>query len=132
MLTLQAHRVVLLAACPMLQSMEKATGSHLEVGLTADVKQESVNTFLQHLYEGFMLLTEDNCKEVEKVARLLQVDSVINCCADFCKCLEAKTGNNAYSVSKYKYTSYDHLEFRRVRATNLQKTVQDRLMKRVS
>ncbi|XP_076114865.1 uncharacterized protein LOC143082836 isoform X3 [Mytilus galloprovincialis] len=131
--TTKAHRVVLLAACPMLQSMEKASiGSHLEVRLTADIKQEAVNMFLQYLYEGFMLLTEENCKDVEKVARLLQVDSVIKCCADFYKCLESKTGNNMYSNSKYKYSSYDMLEFRHVRATDLQKTVQDRLMKRAS
>ena len=123
----------MLAACPMLQSMEKASiGSHLEVRLTADIKQEAVNMFLQYLYEGFMLLTEDNVKDVEKVARLLQVDSVIKCCADFYKCLETKTGNNVYSNSKYKYTSYDMLEFRHVRATDLQKTVQERLMKRTS
>jgi hypothetical protein len=43
-----------------------SVGSHLEVRLAADIKQEAVNTFLQYLYEGFMMLTEENCKDVEK------------------------------------------------------------------
>ncbi|XP_060086277.1 uncharacterized protein LOC132565629 isoform X7 [Ylistrum balloti] len=130
----KAHRVVLVAACPMLQSMENASaGSHLEVRLAADIKQESVNTFLQYLYEGFMMLTEDNVRDVEKVARLLQVDSVIKCCADFYKCMNAKTGapfpGSAY---KYSFSGHDLAEFRHVRATGLQKTASERIIKRVS
>ncbi|XP_063400866.1 uncharacterized protein LOC134685251 isoform X17 [Mytilus trossulus] len=127
----KAHRVVLLAACPMLQSMENASiGTELEVRLAADIKQEAVTTFLQYLYEGFMLLTEENVKHVEKVARLLQVDSVIKCCSDFFKCLEKSTGKQ--HNANYKFDKYDLLEFRHVRATGLQKTYQDRLMKRMS
>ncbi|XP_033752967.1 uncharacterized protein LOC117336493 isoform X17 [Pecten maximus] len=130
----KAHRVVLVAACPMLQSMENASaGSHLEVRLAADIKQESVNTFLQYLYEGFMMLTEENVRDVEKVARLLQVDSVIKCCADFYKCMNAKTGapfpGSAY---KYSFSGHDLAEFRHVRATGLQKTASERIIKRVS
>ncbi|XP_069132888.1 uncharacterized protein [Argopecten irradians] len=130
----KAHRVVLVAACPMLQSMENASaGSHLEVRLAADIKQDSVNTFLQYLYEGFMMLTEENVRDVEKVARLLQVDSVIKCCADFYKCMNAKTGapfpGSAY---KYSFSGHDLAEFRHVRATGLQKTASERVIKRVS
>jgi hypothetical protein len=73
--------------------MENASiGTELEVRLSADIKQDAVTTFLQYLYEGFMMLTEENVKHVEKVARLLQVDSVIKCCSDFFKCLEKSTG----------------------------------------
>ncbi|XP_052064822.1 uncharacterized protein LOC127704711 isoform X11 [Mytilus californianus] len=127
----KAHRVVLLAACPMLQSMENASiGTELEVRLAADIKQDAVTTFLQYLYEGFMLLTEENVKHVEKVARLLQVDSVIKCCSDFFKCLEKSTGKQ--HNANYKFDKYDLLEFRHVRATGLQKTYHDRLMKRMS
>nr|XP_022314275.1 uncharacterized protein LOC111118864 isoform X3 [Crassostrea virginica]XP_022314284.1 uncharacterized protein LOC111118864 isoform X3 [Crassostrea virginica] len=126
----KAHRVVLVAACPMLQSMDNASmGSHLEVRLASDIKQDSINTFLQYLYEGFMMLTEENCKDVEKIARLLQVDSVIKCCADFQKCLNAATGTPVSMDSQYKYTSYDMLEFRHVRSSGLQKSVN---MKRMS
>ncbi|KAJ8299051.1 hypothetical protein KUTeg_023111 [Tegillarca granosa] len=125
---MQAHRVVLVAACPMLQSMNDATsGSHLEVRLAADIKQDSINTFLQYLYEGFMMLTEENVQDVEKVARLLQVDSIIKCCADFHKCIQKKTGT---SSSQYKYTFNDLVEFRHVRVSDLQKTMQERMTKR--
>ncbi|CAG2225888.1 unnamed protein product [Mytilus edulis] len=127
----KAHRVVLLAACPMLQSMENASiEPSWRFRLAADIKQEAVTTFLQYLYEGFMLLTEENVKHVEKVARLLQVDSVIKCCSDFFKCLEKSTGKQ--HNANYKFDKYDLLEFRHVRATGLQKTYHDRLMKRMS
>lgn len=77
----------------MLQTMENATiGSHLEVRLSAEIKPESVQTFLKYLYEGFMMLTGDNYKDVEKIAKLLQVESIVRCCADFSKCLSEKTG----------------------------------------
>nr|XP_022321104.1 B-cell lymphoma 6 protein homolog isoform X3 [Crassostrea virginica] len=128
----KAHRVVLVAACPMLQSMENAAvGSHLEVRLAADIKQESIQTFLQYLYEGFMMLTEQNCRDVEKIARLLQVDSVIKCCADFNKCLGTKTGQMSAN-DQYKYTFHDMIEFKHVRSSDMQKTVQERSSKRAS
>ncbi|XP_076114845.1 uncharacterized protein LOC143082833 isoform X13 [Mytilus galloprovincialis] len=131
--TTKAHRVVLVAACPMLQSMDNASvGSHLEVRLAADIKQEAVNSFLQYLYEGFMMLSEENCKDVEKVARLLQVDSVTKCCIDFYNCLQKKTGVPVYSNTQYKYSSADLLEFRHVRTTDLQKTLHERMMKRAA
>lgn len=114
----------------MLQSMDNASmGSHLEVRLAAEIKQDSINTFLQYLYEGFMMLTEENCRDVEKIARLLQVDSVIKCCADFQKCLNAATGAPVSKDTQYKYTSYDMLEFRHVRSSDLQKSIN---MKRMS
>lgn len=110
----QAHRLVLVAACPMLKSMESASvGSHLEIRLASDIKEESINTFLQYLYEGCMVLTEDNYKDIEKIGRILQVDSVIKCCSDFYKCLN--------SSSQYKYDYYDHIEFKHVRQTDMLK-----------
>ncbi|KAK3103686.1 hypothetical protein FSP39_021012 [Pinctada imbricata] len=127
----KAHRLVLVAACPMLQSMENASmGSHLEVRLASDIKQDSVNTFLQYLYEGFMMLTEENCKDVEKIARLLQVDSIIKCISDFYKCLSAKTGCNI--DDRYKYSSFDLLEFKHIRASSIQKTLHEAALKRGS
>ncbi|XP_048780402.2 uncharacterized protein LOC125683366 isoform X3 [Ostrea edulis] len=120
----KAHRVVLVAACPMLQSMENAAaGSHLEVRLAADIKQESINTFLQYLYEGFMTLNEENYKDIEKISRLLQVENAIKCCADFSKCI------NVSSANQYRYNYPDQLEFKHVRTTELQK-VQERHPKR--
>ena len=124
----QAHRVILVAACPMLQSMEKSSiGSHLEVRLASDITTDSINTFLQYLYEGFMMLTEENCREVEKIARLLQVDSIIKCCADFTKCVSLKTGAGNFGGEQYRYTFHDMIEFRHVRSSELQKTVQDKM-----
>lgn len=125
---IKAHRVILVAACPMLQSMEKSSvGSHLEVRLASDITADSINTFLQYLYEGFMMLTEENCREVEKIARLLQVDSVIKCCADFSKCISLKTGTGNFNNEQYRYTFHDMIEFRHVRSSDLQKTVQDKM-----
>ncbi|XP_061181265.1 uncharacterized protein LOC133189879 [Saccostrea echinata] len=113
-ITAKAHRLVLVAACPMLKSMESASvGSHLEIRLASDIKEESINTFLQYLYEGCMVLTEDNYKDIEKIGRILQVDSVIKCCSDFYKCLN--------SSSQYKYDYYDHVEFKHVRQTDMLK-----------
>lgn len=98
----------------MLKSMESASvGSHLEIRLASDIKEESINTFLQYLYEGCMVLTEDNYKDIEKIGRILQVDSVIKCCSDFYKCLN--------SSSQYKYDYYDHVEFKHVRQTDMLK-----------
>uniref|UniRef100_A0A8W8ND86 BTB domain-containing protein n=1 Tax=Magallana gigas TaxID=29159 RepID=A0A8W8ND86_MAGGI len=111
---IKAHRVVLVAACPMLHSMKNASvGSNLEVRLAADIKADAINTFLQYLYEGFMMLTEENTKDVEKIARVLQVDSVLKCCADFYKCLHAG--------DKYEYSFHDNAEFKHVRASDLLK-----------
>eukprot|EP00105_Crassostrea_gigas_P003881 XP_011416898.1 PREDICTED: uncharacterized protein LOC105320596 isoform X2 [Crassostrea gigas] len=113
-ITAKAHRLVLVAACPMLKSMESASvGSHLEIRLASDIKEESIHTFLQYLYEGCMVLTEDNYKDIEKIGRILQVDSVIKCCSDFYKCLN--------SSSQYKYDYYDHVEFKHVRQTDMLK-----------
>lgn len=128
---LQAHRLVLIAACPMLQHMENASvGSHLEVRLNSDIKQNSINTFLQYLYEGYMMLTEENCKDVEKIAKLLHADSVAKCCVDFQKCLNAKSGMSSYEGANFEVQ--DSVEFRYVCSTDIQKTVQDGAMKRSS
>ncbi|XP_022291500.2 uncharacterized protein LOC111102833 isoform X9 [Crassostrea virginica] len=110
----KAHRVVLVAACPMLQTMENATsGSHLEVRLASDISQESVNTFLQYLYEGYMILTDDNCGEVEKIARLLQVDSITKCCADFNKTVSKSAG------AQFRYSFQDQTDFKHMRVSDL-------------
>nr|XP_011422842.2 zinc finger protein sens isoform X6 [Crassostrea gigas] len=127
----KAHRLVLIAACPMLQHMENASvGSHLEVRLNSDIKQNSINTFLQYLYEGYMMLTEENCKDVEKIAKLLHADSVAKCCVDFQKCLNAKSGMSSYEGANFEVQ--DSVEFRYVCSTDIQKTVQDGAMKRSS
>ncbi|KAK3103379.1 hypothetical protein FSP39_018832 [Pinctada imbricata] len=119
----KAHRLVLVAACPMLQHMENATvGANLEVRLASSIKQESVTAFLQYLYEGFMMLTDDNYKDVEKIGKLLQVESVIKCCIDFEKCLTQKTGMPE-SVNT-RYAMKENEESIHVRTTDLLK-VQD-------
>ena len=121
----------MIAACPMLQHMENAAvGSHLEVRLSADIKQESVLTFLQYLYEGFMKLTEENCKDVEKIGKLLHVDSVVKCCADFYKCLNSKSGTTSYEGMKFD--TMENGEFRHVRTTDMEKTLPDGSLKRSS
>ncbi|XP_061174908.1 uncharacterized protein LOC133184031 isoform X7 [Saccostrea echinata] len=125
----KAHRLVLIAACPMLQHLENASlGSHLEVRMAADIKQSSVISFLRYLYEGFMTLTEENCKDIEKMGKLLQVESVVKCCSDFYKCLSEKTGMKMASGPQMNFQ--DSVEFRHVRTSDFQKMVQDVGVKR--
>jgi hypothetical protein len=38
------------------------------------------------------MLTGENYKDIEKIAKILQVESVVRCCTDFSKCLSEKTG----------------------------------------
>ncbi|KAK3101334.1 hypothetical protein FSP39_002800 [Pinctada imbricata] len=124
----KAHRVVLIAACPMLQNMENASlGSHLEVRMAADIKQDSVNAFLQYIYEGYMMLTEENCKDIEKMAKLLQVESLLNCCTDFYKNLSEKTGrqHGGPMINVKQGLNFQHLKF-----SNLQKTLSETALKR--
>lgn len=126
----KAHRVVMMAACPMLQSMDHAaSGSKLEIRLSPDIKQQSIQSFLQYLYEGFMMVTEDNYKDIEKIGRLLQVDSVIKCCADFCKSL-AVGRRSLSNADQYRYTFCDMIEFRHVRSSDLQRTISENQAKR--
>ncbi|XP_062606573.1 zinc finger and BTB domain-containing protein 18.3-like, partial [Saccostrea cucullata] len=126
----KAHRVVMMAACPMLQSMEHAaSGSQLEIRLSPDIKQQSVLSFLQYLYEGFIMITEDNYRDIEKIGRLLQVDSVIKCCADFCKSLVDQVGTLS-SRDQYRYSFCDMIEFRHVRTSELHRTMPDTQVKR--
>lgn len=120
----------MMAACPMLQSMDHvASGSQLEIRLSADIKLLSIQSFLQYLYEGFMMVTEDNYRDIEKIGRLLQVDSVIKCCADFCKTLTEKT-RSLSSRDQYPYSFCDMIEFRHVRSSELQKTMSESHVKR--
>lgn len=123
--------MVLVAACPMLQSMGPSeTGSDLKIRLPEDIRADSVYTFLQYLYEGFTTLTDLNINEVEKIARLLQVDCLIKCCADFSKTLNMEVGIPMNSQSQYKYTSHDMFEFRHVRHSDLMKLSPSRNCKR--
>lgn len=105
---LQAYRVVLVVVCFMLYFMKNVfVGFNLEVRLVVDIKVDVINIFFQYLYEGFMMLIEENIKDVEKIVRVLQVDSVLKCCVDFYKCL--------YAGDKYEYSFYDNVEFKYVR-----------------
>ncbi|XP_062587500.1 zinc finger and BTB domain-containing protein 5-like isoform X1 [Saccostrea cucullata] len=125
----KAHRLVLIAACPMLQDTENASvGSHLEVRLNSDISESSVKIFLQYLYEGYMMLTEENCRDVEKIAKMLHVDSITKCCTDFQKCLNAKMGYS--SSQRLNFDLQDSADFRFVNTTDLQKMVPEGQQKR--
>lgn len=113
----------------MLQDRENASvGSHLEVRLNSDISEAAVNTFLQYLYEGYMMLTEENCREVEKIAKMLHVDSVTKCCSDFQKCMNAKRGYSSYQGLNFDLQ--DSVDFRFVYTTDLQKMAPDSQNKR--
>lgn len=98
----------------MFKFMESVfVGFYLEIRLVFDIKEEFINIFLQYLYEGCMVLIEDNYKDIEKIGRILQVDSVIKCCLDFYKCFNF--------FFQYKYDYYDYVEFKYVRQTDMLK-----------
>jgi hypothetical protein len=113
----------------MLQHLENASlGSHLEVRMASDIKQSSVISFLHYLYEGFMTLTEENCRDIEKMGKLLQVESVVKCCSDFYKCFSEKTGVKLGSAPQMNFQ--DSVEFRHVRTSDFQKLSQEAGLKR--
>ena len=115
----------------MLQSMEGSSmGTVLEVKLAPDIRQDSVRAFLQYLYEGFMMLTEDNVLEIEKIARLLQVDSVTKCCVDFQKALREAAGIAFATEPKCSFHA-DQAEFRHVRASELLYSTENGAVRRV-
>ena len=101
----------------------------LEVKLTTDIQPDSVFTFLQYLYEGFMVLTEDNVREVEKIAGLLQVDSITKCCSDFHKVLQQTTGTVLGTTPKCCFHA-DQAEFRHVRSSGLMRSAESQFIKR--
>ena len=68
------------------------------------------------------MLTEENCRDIEKMAKLLQVDSVVKCCVDFYECLKAKTGVNAGGP---KMNFHDCADFKHIRTSAIHKTESD-------
>ena len=95
--------------------------------MASDIKQESVNTFLQYIYEGYMMLTEENCRDIEKMAKLLQVDTVVKCCVDFYKCLTTKTGVH-HGGTNFNFKQNSDIEH--VKSGNIHKTVLEYAKKR--
>lgn len=56
----------------MFKFMESVfVGFYLEIRLVFDIKEEFIYIFLQYLYEGCMVLIEDNYKDIEKIGRIL-------------------------------------------------------------
>lgn len=39
-----------------------------------------------------MTFIEENCRDIEKMGKFLQVESVVKCCLDFYKCLSDNIG----------------------------------------
>lgn len=123
-ISVMAHRLVLAASCPMLQSMENYSfGSLLEIRVESDMTKESVMAFLQYLYEGYLMLTEENYCLVEKLARSLHIDSIISFCKDF--------SQSVFSSSSNIHEPSGEADFKHVRITNLLKVL-DSSQKRAS
>lgn len=75
-----------------------------------DITTEAVNVILQYLYEGSMLLTEDNVKCVIKVASLLQVNSAYRCCLEFLESLGKSINfSNKPEKDKHKWNDNCHV-----------------------
>eukprot|EP00105_Crassostrea_gigas_P026882 XP_011448003.1 PREDICTED: uncharacterized protein LOC105342683 isoform X2 [Crassostrea gigas] len=117
-MSVMAHRLVLAASCPMLQSMENYSfGSLLEIRVESDMTKESVMAFLQYLYEGYLMLTEENYIYVENLARSMHIDSIVSCCKDFSKSILSSRSKN--------HGRTDKADFKHVRKTNLLTVVLD-------
>ena len=67
-----------------------------------------------------MKLTEKNYKEIQKIGKLLQVDGITKCCADFAKCLQTKTDTHVHGSSDFDIQ--EQPEFKFVRATDLEQS----------
>lgn len=110
--------MVLAASCPKLQSMENYSfGSLLEIRVESDMTKESVMAFLQYLYEGYLMLTEENYIYVENLARSMHIDSIVSCCKDFSKSILSSRSKN--------HGRTDKADFKHVRKTNLLTVVLD-------
>ncbi|XP_052687935.1 uncharacterized protein LOC128166641 isoform X6 [Crassostrea angulata] len=111
-ISVMAHSLVLAASCPKLQSMEAYSfGSLLEIRVDSDITKESVMAFLQYLYEGYLMLTEENYCHVEKLAHSMHIDSIISYCKDF--------NQSILSSRSDIHETTDQADFKHVRTTNL-------------
>ncbi|KAL3841774.1 hypothetical protein ACJMK2_019875 [Sinanodonta woodiana] len=79
------HKLVLIAACPEILNhlAHRQENEHLNFYLPDDVSPRAVETVLEYLYAGTIHLKDENVKQVEKVAELLQVGPLIRYCLDF-------------------------------------------------
>lgn len=116
---IKAHRLVLVASCAILQSHDNAsTGSVLEVTLPSDIQSQSVYMFLEFLYQGHMILTEENIQSIERIARLLHVEDVLKCCSDFTKTLKSEHSETYQDLFNF----HDLVGVNHVRVTNFIKS----------
>ncbi|VDI07807.1 Hypothetical predicted protein [Mytilus galloprovincialis] len=107
---IKAHRLVLVASCAILQSHDNvATGTVLEVTLPSDIPQKAVYMFLEFLYQGHMILSEENVEAIEKIARLLHAGDVLKCCYDFAKTIKSDTNRQQEKFSFHELVSVNHI-----------------------
>ena len=109
-----------MASCAILQSHDNAsTGSVLEVTLPSDIQSQSVYMFLEFLYQGHMILTEENIQSIERIARLLHVEDVLKCCSDFTKTLKSEHSETYQDLFNF----HDLVGVNHVRVTSFIKSV---------
>lgn len=130
LLIFQTHRIILITTYPILQSIKNTTiKSHLKIHLTTNIKQKSIQTFLQYLYKNFIILTKQNNRNIKKITRLLQINNIIKYYTNFNKYLNTKT-NQISTNNQYKYTFHNIIKFKHIKSSKIQKTIQKKTVKK--
>ena len=99
---LQFHRLILVVNSPSISkaSCTKDDGRKLTVRLHLDKTYETAaNLCLNFLYEGAVILTDNNVDKVKELARRLYLKELVNFCDDF---LELRNGPEETSQTKVK------------------------------
>ncbi|KAK3580892.1 hypothetical protein CHS0354_008174 [Potamilus streckersoni] len=102
------HKLVLMAACPGIQATHALAEekSHFQISLPDDYDMTSVVNVLDYLYDGAVRLRCDNVHKVKKLAKYLQLHSLVNYCMDFTSIHENQDVNvnekNALLIKRIK------------------------------
>ncbi|KAL3841314.1 hypothetical protein ACJMK2_019477 [Sinanodonta woodiana] len=79
------HKLVLMAACPGIQATQSMAEekSHFQISLPDDYDMTAVVNVLDYLYDGAVQLRCDNVHKIQKLAKYLQLHSLVHYCMDF-------------------------------------------------
>lgn len=110
----QTHKIILITTYPILQTIKNATSkSHLKIRLTSNINQKSINTFLQYLYENYIILTKKNYNEIKKITKLLQINNITKYYTNFNKTINKSTN------AQFRYNFQNQTNFKHIKISNL-------------
>ncbi|XP_076471719.1 uncharacterized protein LOC143301365 [Babylonia areolata] len=98
---LPAHKLVLLAASPYLQSTFRQANptSHLEVNLPRHTSVEAARNFLKYVYQGVLHVTPASVQALRRIAAMLQIQQLLAYCDDFLLQLSSASSSSSSNVA---------------------------------